>query len=116
MNSLGSNAGCCIWRGYHQWICNYLCIFNQQYFDVPHTFASLRSFLLILLNLPPPGQSPRLRVHGSSVLFRSQPQLVVFHAVQQSDQGWYEMQGVTAVQPEWLESAAPHMYTRKRAS
>lgn len=46
------------------------------------------------------------------MLWRSKPSCVVFNSVQQTDDGWYEMQGVTAVMPEWLMEAAPHMYTR----
>ena len=59
-------------------------------------------------------QSVRLRMHPSSVLFRSRPQWCVFSEVQQSDGGAYEMQGVTAVpEPQMLVEAAPHMYSRK---
>jgi ATP-dependent RNA helicase DDX35 len=38
------------------------------------------------------------------------PRCVVYNTVQQTDNGWYEMQGVTAVQPEWLIELAPHMF------
>jgi len=58
-------------------------------------------------------QGVRLRVHNSSVLFRSRPPCVVFASVQQTDDGWFEMQGVTAVLPEWLTEVAPHMYHRR---
>ncbi|MEW5297962.1 MAG: hypothetical protein WDW36_001135 [Sanguina aurantia] len=62
-----------------------------------------------LLRLP--GSQPlQLRIHPSSVLFRSRPPCLVFHSVQEHDSGWFEMQGVTAVQPQWLLQAAPHMY------
>ena len=61
----------------------------------------------------PTDQMAKLRIHGSSVLFRTKPQFVVFYQVQQSDSGWYEMQGVTAVQPEWLVEVAPHMYAKR---
>ncbi|KAJ9517335.1 hypothetical protein QJQ45_016702 [Haematococcus lacustris] len=54
----------------------------------------------------------RLRVHAHSVLARCRPQWLVFHTVQQSDSGWYEMQGVTAIQSEWLTERAPHYYRR----
>lgn len=63
--------------------------------------------------LPKGHQGARLRIHNSSVLFRSRPSCVVFNSVQQTDDGWYEMQGVTAVLPEWLTEVAPHMYTRQ---
>eukprot|EP00798_Chlamydomonas_sp_ICE-L_P020447 gene20447-biopygen29212 len=66
-----------------------------------------------LLRHLPPDQMAKLRIHGSSVLFRTKPQFVVFYQVQQSDSGWYEMQGVTAVQPEWLVEVAPHMYAKR---
>lgn len=55
----------------------------------------------------------RLRIHNSSVLFRSRPNCVIFTSVQQTDDGWYEMQGVTAVHPEWLTEVAPHMFVRR---
>ncbi|KAG2488343.1 hypothetical protein HYH03_013033 [Edaphochlamys debaryana] len=54
----------------------------------------------------------KLRIHPSSVLFRSTPPCVVFHTVQQADSGWFEMQGVTSVDPSWLPELAPHMYHR----
>jgi ATP-dependent RNA helicase DDX35 len=54
-----------------------------------------------------------MRIHNSSVLFRSRPPCVVFTSVQQTDDGWFEMQGVTAIQPEWLTEAAPHLYVRR---
>jgi hypothetical protein len=33
----------------------------------------------------------RLRIHSGSVLYRCRLEWVVFHQVQQSDSGWYEM-------------------------
>jgi ATP-dependent RNA helicase DDX35 len=63
--------------------------------------------------LPRDHTGVRLRVHNSSVLFRSCPPCVVFTSVQQTDDGWFEMQNVTAVAPEWLIHAAPHMYERR---
>jgi len=38
----------------------------------------------------------------------------VFQTVQQSDSGWYEMQGVTAVQPDMLLEVAPHFFQKSR--
>ncbi|GFR45043.1 hypothetical protein Agub_g6414, partial [Astrephomene gubernaculifera] len=64
----------------------------------------------------------KLRIHASSVLCRSTPSCVVFAAVQQQagagrssssssgGGGWFEMQGVTAIRPEWLPEIAPHMF------
>jgi ATP-dependent RNA helicase DDX35 len=46
------------------------------------------------------------------VLFRAQPRLVVFMGCQQNDEGWYEMQCVTAIQPEWLTELAPGVFKR----
>ncbi|KAG2447032.1 hypothetical protein HYH02_008184 [Chlamydomonas schloesseri] len=56
----------------------------------------------------------KLRIHNSSVLWRSAPPCVVYRSVQQADSGWYEMQGVTAVRPEWLVELAPHMFHRPK--
>ncbi|KAG2432191.1 hypothetical protein HXX76_009111 [Chlamydomonas incerta] len=56
----------------------------------------------------------KLRIHNSSVLWRSAPPCVVYRSVQQADSGWYEMQGVTAVQPDWLVELAPHMFHRPK--
>lgn len=58
------------------------------------------------------GRPLKLRIHPSSVLFRTQPQLVVFLSCQQNDEGWYEMQGVTAIQPDWLTELAPGVFQR----
>ncbi len=51
-----------------------------------------------------------LSAQAGSVLSRCQPEWVVFVSVQQTDSGWYEMQGVTAVRREWLLDEAPHYY------
>ncbi|PNW76512.1 hypothetical protein CHLRE_11g467654v5 [Chlamydomonas reinhardtii] len=66
----------------------------------------------------------KLRIHNSSVLWRSAPPCVVYRSVQQADSGWYEMQqadsglyemqGLTAVQPDWLVELAPHMFHRPK--
>lgn len=76
-----------------------------------------------LLRLPlPPGAAQgsadpwracggvRLVMHPSSVLFRAAPGWLVFTAAAQADSGRYEMQGVTAVQPDWLGELAPHVF------
>lgn len=66
----------------------------------------------------------RLRVHGSSVLARVAAPWVVFYSVQQSASGgggrggaaaggWYEMQGVTAIESDWLLELAPHMFAKR---
>ncbi|KAF6259921.1 putative DEAH [Scenedesmus sp. NREL 46B-D3] len=55
----------------------------------------------------------KLRIHASSVLARTRPQLVLFLRCQQNDQGWYEMQAVTAVEPSWLTELAPGVYQRR---
>jgi ATP-dependent RNA helicase DDX35 len=39
---------------------------------------------------------------------------VVFASVAQSDSGWYELQGVTPIEPGWLSEIAPHVYTNKQ--
>jgi hypothetical protein len=59
------------------------------------------------------GRPLKLRIHPSSVLFRTQPQLVVFLSCQQNDEGWYEMQGVTAIQPDWLTELAPGVFQKR---
>lgn len=59
------------------------------------------------------GAPLKLRIHASSVLARTQPRLVLFLRAQQNEQGWYEMQGVTAVEPDWLPAIAPAVYTRR---
>ncbi|KAI8469268.1 MAG: P-loop containing nucleoside triphosphate hydrolase protein [Monoraphidium minutum] len=56
----------------------------------------------------------KLRIHPSSVLWRVRPELVLFAKCQQSDAGWHEMQGVTAVPQELLAAAAPHYYLLRR--
>jgi hypothetical protein len=63
---------------------------------------------------PPPGAPLKLRIHPSSVLWRVRPELAVFHKCQQNDEGWYEMQGVTAVTQAALAEAAPHFYRLQR--
>ena len=55
----------------------------------------------------------KLRIHSSSVLARVRPQLVVFARCAQSDEGWYEMQGVSVVQQRWLLEAAPHVFQER---
>jgi ATP-dependent RNA helicase DDX35 len=63
------------------------------------------------------GSSPglvRMRIHAGSVLGRCRPEWAVFTSVQQSDAGWFEMQGVTAIQQSWLLQAAPHYYQEHR--
>lgn len=56
----------------------------------------------------------RLRIHPSSALHRVRPDCVMFVRCQQSDDGWYEMQGVTAVTQAALAAAAPHYYQARR--
>jgi hypothetical protein len=48
------------------------------------------------------------------VLRRVRPDLVVFCKCQQNDEGWYEMQGVTAMTQEVLAEVAPHFYQLRR--
>ncbi len=55
----------------------------------------------------------RLRIHASSVLRRVQPQWVVFASAAQNDEGWFDMRSVTSIEADWLQAAAPHMYTRR---
>jgi ATP-dependent RNA helicase DDX35 len=47
------------------------------------------------------------------VLMRTRPQLVLFLRCQQNDEGWYEMQNVTSIEPEWLTEVAPGVYQRR---
>ncbi len=61
------------------------------------------------------GPPPRLRIHASSVLARTRPLWLLFWQVHQSASGWYEMQEVTAIEPEWLVELAPHVYSRTGA-
>ena len=67
----------------------------------------------LIRTLPSGNEVMRLRIHRSSVLHRSQPKYVVFASVQQSDDGWYEMQNVTAIEADWLFEVAPHVFTRR---
>lgn len=69
--------------------------------------------LLLLFAVPHTGRPLKLRIHASSVLVRTQPQLVVFLRCQQNEDGWYEMQGVTAVRPSWLTELAPAVYQQR---
>lgn len=55
----------------------------------------------------------KLRIHSSSVLWRTPTPWLVFLRVQQADSGWYEMQDVCALQPDWLTELAPHMYQKR---
>ena len=67
------------------------------------------------LNEHHPTERPlKLRIHSSSVLARVRPPLVVFARCAQSDEGWYEMQGVCAVEQGWLLEAAPHVFQQRR--
>ena len=59
--------------------------------------------------------APRLRIHSGSVLFRTRPQWLLFWKVQQGTKGWYDMQDLLAVDPQWLPEAAPHMFRMTRA-
>lgn len=52
----------------------------------------------------------RLKIHPSSVLYRCRPKWVCFYTAQQNESGWYEMQDVLTIEPEWLTEVAPHMY------
>lgn len=60
-----------------------------------------------------PGRPLKLRIHMSSVLARTRPQLVLFIRCQQNEEGWYEMQGVTAIEPNWLTELAPEVYQKR---
>eukprot|EP00878_Enallax_costatus_P030149 GHUV01032806.1.p1 GENE.GHUV01032806.1~~GHUV01032806.1.p1 ORF type:complete len:134 (+),score=34.30 GHUV01032806.1:388-789(+) len=79
----------------------------------PRSTNAMGSNVYRLLRHLQPGRPLKLRIHASSVLVRTQPQLVVFLRCQQNDQGWYEMQGVTAVQPDWLTELAPGVFHRR---
>ncbi|XP_002972242.2 probable pre-mRNA-splicing factor ATP-dependent RNA helicase DEAH9 [Selaginella moellendorffii] len=53
-----------------------------------------------------------LLIHPSSVLFRAAPRCVVFHSVMFTGNNY--MRDVTAVDPGWLTSVAPHFFERKK--
>jgi ATP-dependent RNA helicase DDX35 len=57
-------------------------------------------------------EAVRLRVHPSSVLFRCRAPWVCFVTAQQSDAGWFEMQDVMSIEPDWLVEAAPHYFSK----
>lgn len=56
----------------------------------------------------------KLKIGPQSVLWRTKPQWVLFFQVQQSSNGWYEMQDIVTIDSEWLPEVAPHMYQNKR--
>jgi ATP-dependent RNA helicase DDX35 len=67
----------------------------------------------LLLLFHTAGRPLKLRIHASSVLARTRPQLLLFLRCQQNDQGWYEMQAVTAIEPDWLTELAPGVYQKQ---
>lgn len=56
------------------------------------------------------GEPPRLRIHSSSLLFRTQPPFLLFWQVQPGTQGFFDMQDLLAIDPRWLTEIAPDMY------
>jgi len=62
------------------------------------------------------GSPVQLGIHPSSCLHRCRPKWVVYTLVQETAEGGYEMQEVTAIEPEWLTELAPHMYTMHSAA
>jgi ATP-dependent RNA helicase DDX35 len=61
------------------------------------------------------GGAARLRVHPLSVLFHCRPAWVVFASAVAGDDGWFEMQGLLTIEPEWLPELAPHYYSAPAA-
>ena len=59
---------------------------------------------------PAAGPPPQLRIHSGSVLFRTQPRFLLFWQVQQGQRGFFDMQDLLVVDPEWLPEIAPQMY------
>ncbi len=87
----------------------------------PQAHCSMPCTLLGIPSLPTdcptclqchPDAPLKLRIHNSSVLARVRPATVVFASAAQGDSGWYEMQGVTAIDAQWLTELAPHMFGR----
>eukprot|EP00951_Prasinocladus_malaysianus_P006937 scaffold49599_cov40-Prasinocladus_malaysianus.AAC.2 len=62
------------------------------------------------------GAPIQLTVHPSSVLFRCRPAWIVYGMVQETAEGGFELQEVTAIEPEWLMELAPHMYKQTKRS
>jgi hypothetical protein len=58
------------------------------------------------------GPQPKLQIHPRSVLARVRPAFVVFWQCQQNDEGWFQMQSVTAIEPQWLVEVAPGFFER----
>ena len=56
----------------------------------------------------------RLRAHSSSVLWRVSTPWVLFFQAKQGESGWYDMQELVAIEPEWLPELAPHMFSTAR--
>lgn len=56
------------------------------------------------------GDPPRLRIHINSLLFRTQPSFLVFWQIQPGPKGFFDMQDLLAIEPEWLPEIAPDMY------
>lgn len=59
------------------------------------------------------GPPPRLRIHPSSVLFRTKPQCLVYHQLQPSaSSGYHDMVDLMQIPDDWLVDIAPHMFRR----
>lgn len=57
-----------------------------------------------------PNEDVKLVIHESSVLYRVQPQWVVFVSCQQGASCNYQMQNLISVSPELLQDVAPHVF------
>ncbi|KAF8058346.1 DEAH9 [Scenedesmus sp. PABB004] len=79
----------------------------------PTAPADAGSNVYRLLRHVTPGVPLKLRIHASSVLCRTRPGLVLFLSCQQNEEGWHEMQGVSAVPPEWLPQLAPGVWSSR---
>uniref|UniRef100_A0A383W704 RNA helicase n=1 Tax=Tetradesmus obliquus TaxID=3088 RepID=A0A383W704_TETOB len=85
--------------------------FDHTEYD-PRASSDAGSNVYRLLRHMQPGRPLKLRIHASSVLARTRPQLLLFLRCQQNDEGWYEMQAVTAVEPDWLTELAPGVFQK----
>lgn len=58
----------------------------------------------------PEGDVVSLRIHPSSVLYRVQPDTIVFHSIEKDDKDGFTLRNVSAVDASWMPNLLPHMY------
>ncbi|XP_050224763.1 probable pre-mRNA-splicing factor ATP-dependent RNA helicase DEAH9 isoform X1 [Mercurialis annua] len=56
--------------------------------------------------------SQEVYIHPSSVLFRVNPKLVIYHSLVSTDRQY--MRNVITIDPSWLTEAAPHFFQKQR--